>query len=95
MCYTSWNHEKNLGTGGNKNKKFGNEIVVLKKLSFLEQLFFPIRADLADTVVLHQYTKNRKLFHDSPMSSGIQKVWRCQKMFFFSNFILEDIDKPL
>ena len=48
------------------------------------QLFFPLRVN-------HQYTKSRKLFHDSPVSSGIQKVWRCQRCSSFQTLFLRTL----
>ena len=46
-------------------------------------LFFPL-------CVNHQYTKNRKLFHDSPTSSGIQKAWRSSFKTLFLRTLLKN-----
>ena len=48
------------------------------------RLFFPLRVN-------HQYSKSRKLFHDSPISSGIQKVWRCQRCSSFQILFLRTL----
>ena len=48
------------------------------------KLFFPLRVN-------HQYTKSRKLFHDSPMSNGIQKVWRCQRCSSFETLFFRTL----
>ena len=44
-------------------------------------MFFPLRVN-------HQYTKSLKLFHDSLMSSGIQKFWHCQRCSSFQTLLL-------